>query len=198
MRRKTIEIKNFIKPLHTLALRDDFRPAMQHIYFENGNAIVTNGHAILVQSLKYIEMLSDEEIENLNGYGIHYKSYQHLLKFKWITINEPGVITASNMDGSNKVLFVLHKMNADNKGNDLRFPDYNKAISSFFEKHKQEVDSIGIKPNYLTDVYKCLYNTEIDGIKLDFINKNSAICIKPNSYSDYHQEAYIMPVMLND
>ena len=86
MSKKKNEWNGFYKEfkLHKACANDEFRPAMHYICFRNGYAYATDGHIAVRASLDAICALSEEERNKLNGYLIHKKQYEMLLKYSTI------------------------------------------------------------------------------------------------------------------
>ena len=90
------KLHNFNKKckLHLACSKKDlYRPIMNHIYFDKGSAIATNGHILAMLNIKECSDFTDEEIEKLDGKLIHGKKIEVKIwnittdKVKYLTIN---------------------------------------------------------------------------------------------------------------
>ena len=111
MAKKKNEWNGFYKEfkLHKACANEEFRPAMHYICFRNGYAYATDGHIAVRASLDAICALSEEERNKLNGYLIHKKQYEMLLKYSTIEIGE-GVITCIDSESNARTTIQLVKL----------------------------------------------------------------------------------------
>lgn len=104
--------------LNLLCPNDELRPVLNCIYFNECNAISTDGHALLVVPVKEISTLSDEDIDKLNGKLIDGSDYKDLLKFDTIRVETDGIVGIAKSGAETKYLF-----------RDYRYPDYKAVIN---------------------------------------------------------------------
>ena len=105
--------------LHLICSTDDLRPAMQYVKIENGKAIATNAHSLLVTDLtKYI----DDKDFNIPDCYIH--------KDAWKQLCSPSLLS---FDLANGVI-------------ELRFKKEEKLIK--YKTPAEFEDKIGRYPNY--------------------------------------------------
>ena len=130
-------IYNFNKnaKMNLLCPKDELRPVLNCIYFDEGNAIATNGHVILVSPVKEISNLSDEDIEKLNGKLIDGNDYKDLLKFDVIRVETDGIVGIAKTGAETKYLFKDH-----------RYPKY-KAIMNGVSLH-DKTQTISFRGSY--------------------------------------------------
>ena len=102
--------------MNLLCPKDGLRPVLACIYFDEGNAIASDGHAMLVSPVREISNLSDEDIEKLNGKLIDSNSYKDLLKFDVIRVETDGIVGIAKTGAETKYLF-----------RDYQYPNY-KAV----------------------------------------------------------------------
>ena len=102
--------------LNLLCPKDGLSPLLACIYFNECNAIATDGYAMLVSPVREISNLSDEDIEKLNGKLIDCNDYKDLLKFDVIKVEPDGIVGIAKTGAETKYLF-----------KDYQYPNY-KAV----------------------------------------------------------------------
>lgn len=106
--------------MNLLCSKDELRHVLNCIYFDEGNAIATDGSAILVVPLYEISTLDIEDSGKLEGKLINKDDYRELLKFELIRVENDGVVGISRKTGAEtKYLF-----------KDYRYPDYKSMMGS--------------------------------------------------------------------
>ena len=128
---KTIRY-NFNKnaKLNLLCPNDELRPLLNCIYFNECNAIATDGYALLVVPVKEISTLSDEDIEKLNGKLIDSNSYKDLLKFDVIRVEPDGIVGIAKTGAETKYLF-----------KDYQYPNYKAVMNGVSLQDKTQTIS---------------------------------------------------------
>ena len=141
MAKKKNEWLGFYKEfkLHKACANDEFRPAMHYICFRNGYAYATDGHIAVRASLDAICALSEEERNKLNGYLIHKKQYEMLLKYSTIEIGE-GVITCIDSESNARTTIQLVKLAESSESKEMEegkaiyFPNVDAVINDDLSK----------------------------------------------------------------
>ena len=141
MAKKKNEWLGFYKEfkLHKACANDEFRPAMHYICFRNGYAYATDGHIAVRASLDAICALSEEERNKLNGYLIHKKQYEMLIKYSTIEIGE-GVITCIGSESNERTTIQLVKLAESSEseeraeGKAIYFPNVDAVINDDLSK----------------------------------------------------------------
>lgn len=141
MAKKKNEWLGFYKEykLHKACANDEFRPAMHYICFKNGYAYATDGHIAVRARLDAICALSEEERNKLNGYLIHKKQYEMLLKYRNIEIGE-GVITCIDSESNARTTIQLVKLAESSEseeraeGKAIYFPNVDAVINDDLSK----------------------------------------------------------------
>lgn len=166
MEKKKNEWLGFYKEykLHKACANDEFRPAMHYICFRNGYAYATDGHIAVRASLDAICALSEEERNKLNGYLIHKKQYEMLLKYSTIEIGE-GVITCIDSESNARTTIQLVKLAESSEsaeraeGKAIYFPNVDAVIDDYLSKEPLQqfgfnysllgriIAAMGIQPN---------------------------------------------------
>ena len=141
---------NFIQRashLCNLCADDELRPILSNIYFDEGNAICSDGHILLVIPVVEISNLDGADIEKLNGKMLNKAAFRYLLKFDRVSeIDDEGI--CAEMKGINNPYKV--KINFAESG---RYPDYKYVMN--VEQH--EVDKeISLKPSRLEELCKAV------------------------------------------
>ena len=112
---------------------------MHYICFRNGYAYATDGHIAVRASLDAICALSEEERNKLNGYLIHKKQYEMLLKYSTIEIGE-GVITCIDSESNARTTIQLVKLAESSEseeraeGKAIYFPNVDAVIDDDLSK----------------------------------------------------------------
>ena len=109
--------------LNLLCPKDELRPLLACIYFDEGNAIASDGYVILVSPVREISNLSDEDIEKLNGKLIDCNDYKDLLKFEVIKVEPDGIVGIAKTGAETKYIF-----------KDYHYPNY-KAVMDGVNVH---------------------------------------------------------------
>ena len=128
---KTIRY-NFNKyaKMNLLCLKDELRSVLACIYFDEGNAIASDGHVMLVTPVSEISNLSDEDIEKLNGKLIDCNDYKDLLKFDVIKVESDGIVGIAKTGAETKCLF-----------RDYHYPNYKAVMNGVSLQDKTQTIS---------------------------------------------------------
>ena len=128
---KTIRY-NFNKyaKMNLLCLKDELRSVLACIYFDEGNAIASDGHVMLVSPVREISNLSDEDIEKLNGKLIDCNDYKDLLKFDVIKVEPDGIVGIAKTGAETKYLF-----------KDYHYPNYKAVMNGVSLQDKTQTIS---------------------------------------------------------
>lgn len=164
--------------LHIACSDDDYRIVMNHIYFDNGYAVASNGYVIIKAYLKEISSFTDEEIEMLNGKFLHRDAFKELIKYNDVEVDKDGFLVKTD-------LFSM-KINFYSK-DDIKYPNYEKVISSL---SKEKIDFIGISLNRLSLLTECINQ---DKVKLEFNGTENGIIVKFLSEKIINSIGLIMP-----
>ena len=132
-KKKQIERINFHKSfqLHKACADDDLRPVMNHVFFKNGYAYATNAHIAVKAKLEDICNFPPYQIEMLEGYLLHRKHYEMILKADFaqvekVTDKETGTETVQfRVYGDNKTSYIVPLIK---EGEGFRYPNCDKAV----------------------------------------------------------------------
>lgn len=172
--------------IHLAISKDELRPAMQHVFFKDGFLYATDAHVLIKQYMK-LHDFTDEEIKILNLKMIHRESLIQIKKYDLFEVQEEGILCVGNYN--QRALFQY----ADNESVG-QYPDCDAVIK---DEHGQ-VSEVGIKPEFLTKISKCMFGYKIDGVILNFGKKNTdAIFITTSAIDRDRQLGLLSPVMIN-
>ncbi len=178
--------KNFQAPIHLACSRDELKPDLQYVFFEEGYIWATNGVILARQSLKAIHGFSKEEVDMLEGKRLHSSVFKAILGHYIIEIKEDRI----DAHLGTEIISYWYSKNQD------KAPDYKHAVRSSVE-FSNPVSQIGINAKLISTVDKIMvYNME-GYISLTFTEQNKAIFIGTPNYKLKDQFCLLMPVMLN-
>jgi len=176
-----MEHYNFRKSakLYLLCKEWHFEDALKCVYFDDGNAIATNGQAILVCPIHEISNLSEEDIKKLQGHLINMHAFKKLLRFNVIRVDGDGIAGLDeNANGESKYFFT-HPV----------FPDYKKVMTGSNAKADKAT-------RFMAEYLKIMCD----------IAENPFAIIEPHgtnagikvSFKDSDIKGMIMPCLIND
>lgn len=164
---------NFSKraKLYLCCSRDDLRPAMNNIYFDEGHAIATNGHIMICADLHDISNLSDVDIEKLNGKLLNGASYKELLKY-------PNICVTDNAIEAEKPIGIYGTMKASfGFTKDTTYPNYKSVLYDISvpedeDKRVPNIFSVGFNTDSLK---KIADSVGVKLLHLKFFSKSGAV-----------------------
>ena len=163
--------------------KDLYRPIMNHIYFDKGSAIATNGHILAMLDIKEYSDFTDEEIEKLDGKLIHGKKFEELIKYDNVLIDKEGFHVIYGRNGDELFPF------SQNIG---KYVDYNRL---FIEHQNSDIYSIGLDMELISTLQKIL---PYRAIKITFgVDAKSAIIVT-DADGIYKSKAIIMPYLTSE
>lgn len=149
---KEISRVNFNKSIQmhlACAANDDFRPEMEHIYFQDGFAYASDAHVLVRNDLSICSSIPAEQIEILNGKMLHRDAYKEILKYDIIDISEEGIQCKK---GNNTAFFYF------NTSSDLKYPKVKELIYEVTRASTVPVPQVAINPKLLGILSKALYH----------------------------------------
>ena len=180
------KLHNFNKKckLHLACSKKDlYRPIMNHIYFDKGSAIATNGHILAVLDIKECSDFTEEEIEKLDGKLIHGKKFEELLKYDNVLINDEGFYVPYGDEDKLELKF------SKNLG---KYVEYDLL---FAEHKNSDIYSIGLDMELISTLQKIL---PYRAIKITFgVDAKSAIVVT-DANGIYKSKAIIMPYLTSE
>ena len=180
---------NFLKgaKLHLCCSNDDFRPAMNNIYFDEGHAIASDGHILICADLHDISNLNDEDIEKLNGKLLNAASYKELLKYPTIHITNTAI-------EATKPLGVWGSMDESFKfTEDTTYPNYKSVLDDIRvpEKEDEQVPKTFNTGLNIKSLKRLADAVSSDFVDLRYTSRHGAIEVIFNLMYDI--KAIIMP-----
>lgn len=130
--------------MNLLCSKNETKLILSCIYFNENNAIASDGSVMLVVPVSEISTLSNEDIDKLNGKLINKDDYKDLLKFDKIRIDTDGIIGISE------------KTNTETRYTfkDIRYVNYQAVINSIIECDKTE--TISFKAEHIANLCKIM------------------------------------------
>jgi hypothetical protein len=80
--------RNFKLKMHMTCGKDDLRPIMSHVYFDNGNMVSTDAHVLIKAKTSEFTDFDPSELEILNGKFIHANTFKKILACKHVVVDE--------------------------------------------------------------------------------------------------------------
>lgn len=173
-----------LPPIHHACSDDDLRPIMQNVLIDNGVAVAANAHVLVLINLRHNSMLTNEQLELMNGNMIHRDAWALLYSADFINPTGDGVIC--HRDGA-KMLIMYEQEPASS------YPNYKKIIESYDSK-PEAVDNIGVDPKWIS-LLKKVFGRAYMGYQFMFYGKEKGIIIRP--ITDTTKYALVMPMMMN-
>lgn len=140
----------FLKGMINVTSKDDLRPIMCGVYFDNGHAVATDANALVKVSLAMWGVIGDSA-HLLDGYFASndlLKEIKTLSKSQYLTIGEGCIKVWSGRPKPLKTLELEHVVN-DNVG---KYPDYEAVFPTTFGPVEQ-FQINGKLLNNVQDVY---------------------------------------------
>lgn len=171
---------NTLPKLHHCCANDFYRPQFNYVQVQDGNAIATDAHIMVVCRLE--KYLDAETITLLNGKSIHSQL--------WAKISKPKAVFRFEEDG-------VRFLNENCKyfyGKDITLTDYKSIIPNAIPKITDSEDSqvISINGNYLQRLSLAL--DEVSPILV--LNERNQFYLTENQ--DKTMVGFIMPYMVSD
>lgn len=130
--------------MNLLCPKDKPESIFNCIYFNESNAIASDGHVMLVVPVSEISTLSKVDAEKLNGKLINKDDYKELLKFDRIRIDTEGIVGISEKINTETIYTFK----------DIRYVNYKAVINSIIECDKTE--TISFKAEHIANLCKIM------------------------------------------
>jgi hypothetical protein len=178
-----------MKPLQLVTSKDATRPAFNYIQFKDGFLNATNGHILIKCPIN--EILPDSIYNQLPNECYFLANDWKNSKIDKSTIQKIENNLIECLDKKFNTMGFLKFLDLENFEKQIgRFPLTDNVWPN--EDLKTEIDSIGLNPELLNDLY--LANNK-SNMKLTFHGKNRAITIK---YENSKMIALIMPMIIEN
>jgi DNA polymerase III sliding clamp (beta) subunit (PCNA family) len=172
--------RNFKLKMHMTCGKDDLRPIMSHVYFDNGNMVSTDAHVLIKAKTSEFTDFDPSELEILNGKFIHANTFKKILACKHVVVEEEGVKDLASGD-----VYKFAKV-------DGKYPNYEAVLP----QGTLEIDQIGVAPKVIKQIFSVLTNDLMQTVALKFSGKNKAIKITSTTLNDSDFTAIVMPCAL--
>lgn len=166
--------------MHLACLKDETRPAMQCVYFNNGFAYASDTHILVRNRISEISGLNEAEIEALNGKFLHADFYKDMLKYDNILIAEEGIECTK---GNGKAFFYFSTFE--------KYPNAEKVLQSALNKQTVPTPQVSFDMKLMQRLNKALY--ESDSCTATFKGTGNAI-IFDSLKDDVSSVGLIMPL----
>lgn len=102
--------RNFDKNINlsAVASKNEMRPVLQMIKFKDGFVIATDSEVLVKLKINQISSFEEDEIKLLEGKMIHYKEFELLQKFDFVTIVGNGFLCRTS--SGSKILIEFDPM----------------------------------------------------------------------------------------
>lgn len=172
---------------------DSLRPAMCHIYCDNGFMVASNGYLIVKVPLSISSIDHEKAKECLDGYFIHPVQYREIIKQDMLQF-EKGLIKGTRNVDLCSVKTDFHLQPSGRGKDNLIFPDYQKIM----DFKSGSINKIGLNLSKL-DIINRVFKGVLDmNFAMIFQARNKAIHIKPLEEEFEGVHAMIMPVILKE
>jgi hypothetical protein len=158
---------------------DELRPVLSCAYVEKGFIYVTDAYLAVRLNLSTFCELSDEEIRNLEGKFLHRNLLKHLESCDFVKFEQNQI----------SCLYKGIKSKYEYTRDVGVFPNVNAVIN---ELSPNPVDSIGINPYYLLNIYEA-FNISFGGLIFRFNSKDKGIKVLKDQTDENTAVAILMP-----
>ena len=175
----------FLSAIHEACGKDDLRPTMSHVFFNNGKVYATDAHILIRQDLKETLGFTDEHIQLLEGKLLeagHVKELNKCIFFE---------TTAEYVEGTlkNGGTFRAPLKTESEVG---KYPNAEAVIPQGTEP----TEHVGINYKILNRLCLAMVLKDPDNcIKLSLQGSSRGIAVRPSQY-DRGQIGLIMPVKI--
>ena len=135
--------------MHLACSKDELRPAMQCIYFNNGFAYAPDTHVLVSNRISEISGLNEAEIEALNDKFLHADFYKDMVKYDNIMIAEDGIECTK---GNDKVFFYFSTFE--------KYPSAEKVLQDALNKQTVPTPQVSFDMKLMQRLNKALYESD--------------------------------------
>ncbi len=165
--------------LHEICVIDELRDPMEHVYFDEGNAVCSDGYIMAVFKIAEISTIGQEQIGLLEGKFIHRSAFKEMLKYDEILIESEFIIAKGK---GFDVRFPLKS--------DIKYPNYKKVIA-YNSGRKGSKERILINSKLLDTLQSCVGST---GSIINMAIGEEGMIV---NYPEKESYALIMPKTIN-
>lgn len=174
----SITSENFKSDLSKILSKDDLRPILTVVSFQNGFAYATNAHALIKQSLEWMGFTKDE-IDMLNGKSLDATAFKFIRASKLIEICPTHISCFRNGTKFN-VEYSIHST--------TKPPDYEAVIP---KETPVEINQISFAKINMVALLSAMH-LEANPI-FEFYGKTKAAIVYDEQVGKVNQVAIIMP-----
>lgn len=169
---------------------DALRPAMSHLFFNNGFVYATDAHVLIKQDLKACHGMTDEIVEKLNGKMLHRENADALAACDLFEIHDDKIIGAKK----NSKTKVLADLVAD--GQEGEYPNVEAVIPSMADA--SELAQYALDPKKLLQLQSASVALDKDAkvLRLTFFAPDRGALVHFHGFSESEQLGVIMPCIL--
>jgi hypothetical protein len=174
---------NFKSDLSKVVSKDELRPALTVVKFQNGFAYATDSHCLVKQSLKWMDF-TDEDIALLEGKALDIKAFKFVRKAKVIEVCEKHISVF--IDGTKyNVEYSIHST--------LKYPEADAVIPL---KETVSVEMMSITKTNLINLLSAM-SFETNPI-FEFHGAIHAVVVYDRIIGRENQIGIVMPCMINN
>ena len=181
---------NITTPVHLLCGDDDLRPALQHVFFNQGYIVATNAHSLVAISMNDLGF-SEEIAADLEGVLMHKDQFKQIV----------GSKKSLSIVKDDEHLFICVNGGAlhptiKNGLKDIKYPEWDKVINLNIENGESSVNEIGMNYKLINNIGRALSPLSSHSqLCFLFNEKSMAIHIKLND-ENIKSMAVLMPVTI--
>ena len=165
--------------LHEICAIDELRISMEYVYFDEGNAVCSDGYIMAIFKIAEISTIVEEQIGLLEGKFIHRSAFKEMLKYDEILIESEFIIAKGK---GFDVRFPLKS--------DIKYPNYKKVIA-YNSGRKGSKERILINSKLLDTLQSCVGSA---GSIINMAIGSEGMIV---NYPEKESYALIMPKMIN-
>lgn len=172
--------RNFRIKMNLACTDDELRPLLQHVYFENGFMIATEGSILVKAAVLHFSDFDQSEVDILNGKFLHRNTFKKIMSCEMVTISDEGI-----QDIATKDLYAFSEVEG-------KYPNYEAVIPHISEN----INHIGLTPSIAVKMFRILSGQDFNSVKLEFHGLNRAIKISLTGFEAGALTAILMPAAL--
>lgn len=190
-------INNFSKrhQIWRACVKDEVRPALGYIYFEDGFAYASDSHVLVRIPLSFLSFFEPEDTAKLNGHGIYGPAYKlattlGILQIQECKIESPkgeeedGVCLVGYMEDCEVRITLTNP-------SQQKHPNFEPLFK--VEGERTPVKRIGLSQKKLGELTAALGTSDV---KMEFIDNKRQIFVSPVNEVEASITGIIMPIML--
>jgi len=186
MKVKRINFEKSVQ-MHNACASDELRPAMEHIYFNNGFAYASDGVVLVKNKIEECSTIPVEQIDLLNNKFLHKDAYKAILKYDTIEISEDGIECKK---GSEKAFYYF------NNDETLKYPNCEELLKRVFNMPNINTTQIGFNLSKIDGIEKSLFDSGQCEFRFKNVDTNPYVLLE--SRNSNSSVGLLMPLMSLD